>query len=243
LHPAIVATPQTQNGPQSAPTSSPSSDELAISQLLANSSVGRGTRHEGEAAKQGSLARAGVSEDAGDAEAGQEQDSAAELVKAEGGENAWASAAKAREFLEKLSGSSSRGPLWRFWQARRGDFYLTVALIAVILVARWGVVSSHSDTPAPNATAAPGPGARRRPAPDADLSAFDKFLIGVGLAEAPEPPEYKGNPNAQVWVDPHTALYYCGGSDLYGKTPDGKYSSQRDAQLDQFEPAMRKACD
>jgi hypothetical protein len=65
----------------------------------------------------------------------------------------------------------------------------------------------------------------------------------MGLAEAPDPPEYKGNPNAQVWVDLHTALYYCPGSDLYGKTPKGKTTSQRDAQLDQFEPASRKACD
>jgi len=63
------------------------------------------------------------------------------------------------------------------------------------------------------------------------------------LAEAPEPPEYKGNPQTQVWVDLHTALYYCPGTDLYGKTPKGKFTTQRDAQLDQFEPAYEKACD
>jgi hypothetical protein len=72
---------------------------------------------------------------------------------------------------------------------------------------------------------------------------FDKLLISLGLAEAPEAPEYKGNPDTQVWVDLHTALYYCPGSELYGKTPKGKLASQRDAQLDQFEPASRKACD
>jgi len=69
------------------------------------------------------------------------------------------------------------------------------------------------------------------------------MLISFGLAEAPEASEYKGNPDAQVWVDLHTALYYCRGADLYGKTPKGKVTSQRDAQLDQFEPASRKACD
>jgi hypothetical protein len=63
------------------------------------------------------------------------------------------------------------------------------------------------------------------------------------LAEAPEEPEYKGNPDTPVWVDLHTALYYCPGSDLYGKTAKGKLSTQREAQLDQFEPASRKACD
>ena len=72
---------------------------------------------------------------------------------------------------------------------------------------------------------------------------FDKFLIALGLAEPPETPEYKGNPDTQVWVDLNTAQYYCPGSDLYEKTAKGKLSSQRDAQLDQFEPAYRKACD
>ena len=65
----------------------------------------------------------------------------------------------------------------------------------------------------------------------------------MGLAEPPETPEYKGNPDTQVWIDLRTALYYCPGSDLYGKTPKGRLSSQRDAQLDQFEPADRKPCD
>jgi hypothetical protein len=68
-------------------------------------------------------------------------------------------------------------------------------------------------------------------------------LISLGLAEPPEPPESTGNPDAKVWVDLHSALYYCPGADLYGKTPQGKYLSQRDAQLGQFEPAYRKACD
>jgi hypothetical protein len=73
---------------------------------------------------------------------------------------------------------------------------------------------------------------------------FDKLLIGLGLAEAPDTPASdKGNPNTQVWIDLHTALYYCPGSDLYGQTPNGRFASQHDAQLDQFEPASRKACD
>jgi hypothetical protein len=82
----------------------------------------------------------------------------------------------------------------------------------------------------------------KKPAADADLSAFDRMLIRLGLAEAPEPVEDRGNPATQVWVDQRTALYYCPGADLYGKTPKGKYTSQREAQLDQFEPAYRKTC-
>jgi putative methionine-R-sulfoxide reductase with GAF domain len=152
----------------------------------------------------------------------------------------WTSAAKAREFLEGLTGSRSQGALARFFRARRGDLYLAIALIFIALVIRWGVISSHPST-APGTAVSKA--ARRKPAPDADLSTFDKILIGMGLAEAPEAPEtYKGNPDTQVWVDLHTALYYCPGSDLYGKTPKGKFTSQRDAQLDQFEPALRKTC-
>ncbi len=84
---------------------------------------------------------------------------------------------------------------------------------------------------------------RHTPETDTGLSFFDKVLISLGLADPPATPEYKGNPDTQVWVDLHTALYYCPGTDLYGKTAKGKYASQRDAQLDQFEPAYRKPCD
>jgi hypothetical protein len=70
----------------------------------------------------------------------------------------------------------------------------------------------------------------------------DKMLVTLGLAEAPAPPADLGDPNLKVWEDIHTALYYCPGADLYGKTKNGKYTKQRDAQLDQFQPASRKAC-
>jgi GAF domain-containing protein len=157
----------------------------------------------------------------------------------------WSSAAKAREFLESLSATRSSNPLARFWRSRRGDFYLAIAVILMVVVIRWGIWSNHSVGATGSGTTVSQSATRHKhPAPDADLSLFDKLLIGLGLAEAPdEAPEYKGNPDTQVWVDLHTALYYCPGSDLYGKTPKGKLSTQREAQLDQFEPAYRKACD
>ncbi|MFY9558732.1 MAG: hypothetical protein WAQ52_00725, partial [Terriglobales bacterium] len=71
----------------------------------------------------------------------------------------------------------------------------------------------------------------------------EQALVSLGLAEAPEPPPRRGNPNVQVWVDPRTALYYCADEDEYGKTPGGRVTTQREAQLDQFEPAGRAACD
>jgi GAF domain-containing protein len=159
-------------------------------------------------------------------------------------EMVWGSAANARGFLESLSGTDSPGALARFWRSRRGDFYLGLAIIFLVLVVRWGIWSDHSLQATGRGTTVSGSASRRRHVdPNADLSLFDKMLIGLGLAEAPDAPEPKGNPETQVWIDLQTALYYCPGSDLYGKTPKGKMSSQRDAQLDQFEPAYRKACE
>jgi GAF domain-containing protein len=156
----------------------------------------------------------------------------------------WSSAARARDFLESLSATRTPGALARFWRSRRGDFYLAVAVILVVVVIRWGIWANPSVGATGRGAAVSGSVNRVKPsAPDADLSGFDKLLIGLGLAEAPASPQYKGNPDTQVWVDLQTALYYCPGADLYGKTAKGKLTSQRDAQLDQFEPADRKPCD
>ena len=152
----------------------------------------------------------------------------------------WSSAAAAREFLEQLASGNRRRTLAQFWNSRRGDIYLAIAVILVACVIRWGVWSNHSFTGA--GAQNPAAATYKKPAPDADLSFFDQMLIKLGLAEAPEPAEDKGNPSVQVWVDERTALYYCPGADLYGKTPKGKFTTQRDAQLDQFEPAYRRAC-
>jgi putative methionine-R-sulfoxide reductase with GAF domain len=148
----------------------------------------------------------------------------------------WSSAASARQFLEQLA--SNRSPsLLRFWNTHRGDVYLAVAVILVLCVIRWGMWSSHSVTAAPNAAAA-----AHHKSPEAELSLFDRLLIGLGLADPPDVPEDKGDPSIAVWVDTRTALYYCPGTDLYQKTPKGKLETQREAQLDQFQPAYRKAC-
>jgi hypothetical protein len=152
----------------------------------------------------------------------------------------WSSATSARAFLERFVSSKRTGRLLQLWNAHRGDIYLGIAVVLVACVIRWGLWSNHpvkaTGTPA-TATAT-----HRKPAPDPGLSFFDRVLIQLGLAEPPEPQEDKGNPGVQVWVDMRTALYYCPGTDLYGKTPQGKFTTQREAQLDQFEPAYRKAC-
>ena len=81
------------------------------------------------------------------------------------------------------------------------------------------------------------------PSQNPQLTWFQSVLVKLGLADVPPRPVLlTGNPSANVWVDVHTALYYCEASDLYGKTPDGHYATQRDAQQDQFEPAGRAPC-
>jgi len=149
----------------------------------------------------------------------------------------WTSAAAAREFLERVTRDNRNRAVIRFLKARRGDVYLVLAVILVACVIRWGIWSDQTAA----SPAAPVTATHHNPM--ADLSLFDRMLVKLGLADPPDPPAYKGNPKTQVWVDEQTALYYCPGTDLYGKTPKGRMTSQRDAQIDQYEPALRKPCD
>jgi GAF domain-containing protein len=159
---------------------------------------------------------------------------------------------KTSQELQKVAGAAPNdglavhnAPLTRqewvpqLWQAHRSRIYLAAAAILFVLVLfGWG---TH---PAPNNVAAsPSTVRHRRTPPKPQLTFFEGILVGLGLAEPPPTPVYLGNPETQVWLDSHTALYYCPGADLYGKTPDGKFVTQREAQQDQFEPAFRKPCD
>jgi GAF domain-containing protein len=152
----------------------------------------------------------------------------------------WSSALSARDFLEQVADENQRNVLVRFWNTRRGDIYLAIAVILVAFVIRWGMWSSHPVSAKPSP--APAPAAQHNKMTQPDVPLLERMLISLGLAEAPDPPIDKGNPSTQVWVDLHTALYYCPGTDLYGKTATGKYTTQREAQLDQFQPAYRKTC-
>jgi hypothetical protein len=77
------------------------------------------------------------------------------------------------------------------------------------------------------------------------LTWFESVLVELGLAQVPSrtPAAPTGNPDVRVWVDVHTALYYCPGSNLYGKTPGGQFATQHDAQQNQFEPATGAVCE
>jgi hypothetical protein len=104
----------------------------------------------------------------------------------------------------------------------RADLYLGLSVLVAILALFW-----------------PSAASPQKPR----LDPWQRVLVQLGIAEAPPPQiHYQGDPNIQVWVDPHTALYYCAGDEQYGKAVGGHVSSQRDAQTDQFEPANRAAC-
>ena len=114
------------------------------------------------------------------------------------------------------------------WRVRlrfhRADLYLGVAIFVAAVALLW-----------------PAAGAPGKPA---TLGPFERTLVALGIAEAPAPAVYlQGDPSIVVWIDPHTALYYCPGEKQYGKTVGGQLTSQRDAQMDRFEPAGRSACE
>ncbi len=154
----------------------------------------------------------------------------------------WTSAKNAQDWLETVK--THHGPraewLARQWQRRRANIYLVFAAVILLLaITGWGIRPAGTKAAG---NAAPATNGKPQAPAQPELTLFEKLMVNLGLAEAPPPPVDMGNPNAQVWVDVHTALYYCSDSDLFGKTPDGKFANQKDAQQDQFEPANRKAC-
>jgi hypothetical protein len=113
---------------------------------------------------------------------------------------------------------------------QRSDIYLVVAIAFGVMVLIWALAS-----PSPERKTAGQHGVH--------LTLWERALISLGIAEAPEAPVERGNPDVRVWEDPHAALYYCPGDEQYGKTEGGRYTTQKDAQMDQFEPAFRAACE
>ena len=147
----------------------------------------------------------------------------------------WTSASRAREWWESLKEHRPDSKwLNAQWNRHRGSIWVGLSLV-VLLGAIFINGASEPKAITTNAH-------RRHPA-GPNLTLFEKLLVSLGVAEPPPASTYQGNPATQVWLDVHTALYYCPGADLYGKTDGGEVASQRDAQQDQFEPANREACD
>jgi len=147
----------------------------------------------------------------------------------------WTSASRAREWWEALKEHKpDRNWLTAQWNRHRGSVWVGISLLILL-----GAILINGASGPRTIDASRH---RKHPATP-NLTLFEKLLVSLGLAEPPPAPTYQGNPATQVWIDVHTALYYCPGADLYGKTDGGKIISQREAQQDQFEPANREACD
>ena len=74
------------------------------------------------------------------------------------------------------------------FDVHRADFYLGIAVVVAIF-----------------ALLTPTPAAPQKPR----LAPWQRVLVNLGIAEAPAPQvRYQGDPNIEVWVDPHTCLLY-----------------------------------
>ncbi|MFZ0962238.1 MAG: serine/threonine-protein kinase [Terriglobia bacterium] len=51
-----------------------------------------------------------------------------------------------------------------------------------------------------------------------------------------------GNPATKVWVNTDSGTYHCPGTRWYGKTRDGEYMTQKQAQEKGYHPAASRAC-
>ena len=72
-------------------------------------------------------------------------------------------------------------------------------------------------------------------------------LIGSptgGLPVAPRTPtqQTQGNPDVKVWVNTRSGVYHCPGTQWYGKTKQGEYMTQKQAQEKGYRPAYGKVC-
>ena len=228
-----------------------SSEALEVSEVEAEDDVFKQTTKMFDTVQEPTVVPAAIVDDSSTIEADSQPSSTATTSWiTETHSQPWNSASKTKAWLESRIGIQRAGTVKRLLKVSRADVYLLLAIILVVAAVGWAIWSHGNSPPmavAPDtattaSSATPGAVRPRKPT-EPKLTAMEKLLVWLGLAEPPPPPVYNGNPATQVWVDLHTALYYCPGSDLYGKTSKGRFTTQRDAQMDQFEPAYRKACD
>lgn len=73
-------------------------------------------------------------------------------------------------------------------------------------------------------------------------------LVSTTLAQekqpspSPSPSPSRGIPTIKVWVDTEYGFYHCPGTKLYGKTKQGVYMTQKQAQDRGYRPAYGTFC-
>ena len=70
------------------------------------------------------------------------------------------------------------------------------------------------------------------------------LLVSSAVAQqkAPTPQPSRGIPTIRVWVDTEYGFYHCPTSKLYGKTKQGVYMTQKQAQDRGYRPAYGTYC-
>ena len=74
------------------------------------------------------------------------------------------------------------------------------------------------------------------------------LFVSTGLAQqkqpapSPSPSPSRGVPTIRVWVDTEYGYYHCPTSKLYGKTKQGVYMTQKQAQDRGYRPAYGTFC-
>ncbi len=79
------------------------------------------------------------------------------------------------------------------------------------------------------------------------LGMFLSYQLALALSERYQQAHkhrqlQSGNPQVKVWAEMRTGLYHCPGDALWGKTAEGKYMTQSDAERDAFRPAHHQPC-
>ena len=73
------------------------------------------------------------------------------------------------------------------------------------------------------------------------------LFVSTGVAHqkatpTPTPQPSRGVPTIRVWVDTEYGYYHCPASKLYGKTKQGVYMTQKQAQDRGYRPAYGTFC-
>jgi hypothetical protein len=72
------------------------------------------------------------------------------------------------------------------------------------------------------------------------------LFVSTGVAQqkqpTPAPSPTRGVPTIRVWVDTEYGYYHCPASKLYGKTKQGVYMTQKQAQDRGYRPAYGTFC-
>ncbi len=76
------------------------------------------------------------------------------------------------------------------------------------------------------------------------------YLLDANLMlnAAGQKPEFEvrtlgtGNPDVKVWVNTNSGTYHCSGTRWYGKTKEGEYMTQKQAQEKGYRPAHNNPC-